>query len=116
MDLGEEWKLLTGLPFVFALWAGPEGIASERHSIALSDSLDAGLAHLPEIAERFLWEGSAHPAIVLPYLRDNMKYRLQQPERDGLLRFYLLAGRHHLIDDVPDLIFFGEPVADGALH
>src|SRR4029450_1664482 len=28
LDLGEEWTRLTGLPFVYAFWAGPAGVVS----------------------------------------------------------------------------------------
>ena len=52
-DLGDEWKRWTGLPFVFAVWAGRRDAASESvqgvHQ-ALLASRAWGLAHLDEIA------------------------------------------------------------------
>ena len=32
LDLGEEWAARTGLPFVFAFWAGPPGGGDARRS------------------------------------------------------------------------------------
>ena len=34
MDLGEQWKLLTGLPFVFAMWMlRKDGVAAEGQEV-----------------------------------------------------------------------------------
>jgi chorismate dehydratase len=114
-DLGTEWKRLTGLPFVFAFWAGPGGVAGTEEVDVLNKSLTRGLAHLPDIASRYRWEGVTRPEISLPYLQNNIRYRWGQSERDGLLRFFLLAGRHGLLDEVPEMTYFGEPVNSGVI-
>ena len=53
VDLGEEWKRLTGLPFVFAVWAARRaadpGAVRRCHQTLLA-SRDWGLAHLDELA------------------------------------------------------------------
>ena len=102
-DLGAEWKALTGLPFVFAFWAGRADAAGPETVGALHRSLRFGLSRLPDIAASWRWQGTPRPEIAFPYLRDVMRYELGQRERDGLLRFYLLAARHGLIADVPEL-------------
>ena len=53
VDLGEAWKQLTGLPFVFAVWAArraadPGAVRRVHH--ALISSRNWGLAHLDELA------------------------------------------------------------------
>ena len=53
VDLGEEWKRLTGLPFVFAVWAArraadPAAVRRGHHALLASRAW--GLAHLDELA------------------------------------------------------------------
>lgn len=53
IDLGEEWKRLTGLPFVFAVWAArrvADSVAVHRGHRALLASRAWGLTHLDELA------------------------------------------------------------------
>jgi chorismate dehydratase len=53
VDLGLAWKQLTGLPFVFAVWAARRAAdpgAVRRCHQALLASRDWGLAHLDELA------------------------------------------------------------------
>jgi chorismate dehydratase len=113
-DLGEAWKQLTGLPFVYAFWAGRRDTVEGADEIVQALQLAArdGLEHLDEIAAAHEWGGLRDPGRALSYLRDAMKYSWRQRERDGLLRFYLLAARHGLIEDVPEVSFFGEPAFD----
>jgi chorismate dehydratase len=53
VDLGAAWKQLTGLPFVFAVWAArrtADSAAVSRCHQTLLTSRDWGLAHLDELA------------------------------------------------------------------
>jgi len=52
VDLGGAWKTLTGLPFVFAVWATPEPDRFGWLAEALSEARDRGLASARRIAER----------------------------------------------------------------
>ena len=52
LDVGEEWTRLTGLPFVYAFWAGPPGVVTPAGVARLRSALREGLASLPEIATR----------------------------------------------------------------
>lgn len=49
-DLGEEWFRMTGLPFVFALWAGPDAEIAKRAAPLLTASMRQGRSLIPEIA------------------------------------------------------------------
>jgi chorismate dehydratase len=91
IDLGAEWKSLTGLPFVYAMWVGRPGAATPQQCIALQQARDAGVAHLPAIAKQ-VGNGNARlEQRALSYLRDNLQYGLGRAEQDGLRRFYELA-------------------------
>ena len=58
LDLGEAWKDMTGLPFVFAVWTagpGPDGSAPDLGDLParLERAKQEGLAHVEEILTRF---------------------------------------------------------------
>lgn len=101
VDLAAEWKALTGLPFVFAVWAvRPEALAlvpdlGER----FADSLRHGLDHLDAIVSRAAAELSLPADLVRAYLTENLGYVLGEPERAGLDEFWRRARAHGLIDD-----------------
>ena len=50
-DLGEWWHEVTGLPFVFAVWAARPGVDCSSLDILLSESRERGLANVNAIAE-----------------------------------------------------------------
>lgn len=90
-DLGGEWRALTGLPFVYAMWSGREGAASAAHCAALLAARKQGEANLPQIAQAVAAGDPALEARSLVYLRDNLKYGLGDREAAGLRRFLELG-------------------------
>lgn len=92
-DLGLLWKVHTGLPFVFAVWA-----VSQRASPAVFDALRAvkaeGLAARREIASR-----EADPDFAYHYLTGHIRYDVGAGEKVGIRRFEILAQRHGLLPD-----------------
>ena len=90
LDLAEEWKRWTGLPFVFAAWYGdPE---AERH-------LEEAFARGQEQLGRYALECPLElPRSVLErYLRERIRFRIGDPEREGLARFLETARRRALL-------------------
>ena len=108
LDLGEEWTRLTGLPFVYAFWAGPQGALDRAGVARLQEALASGLASLAEIARRQAQGDAARSAKYEAYLRESISYRLGEQERAGLLEFYRRAHALSLIPAVPELRFHGE--------
>jgi len=86
IDLGEAWTALTGLPFVWAFWAGRPGGVDAGAVAALQAARDAGVAASDAIADAYC--GPARAALGRAYLRENMKYGLGADERAGLERFF----------------------------
>jgi chorismate dehydratase len=94
-DLGWLWKVHTGLPFVFAVWAVARG-ASPSVFEALRGVKAAGLAARREIAAR-----EFDPAFAYTYLTKHIRYDIGSDEKAGLRHFERLAKRHGILPDTP---------------
>jgi chorismate dehydratase len=91
IDLGTEWQALTGLPFVYAMWAGRDEAVDGEQVAELQRARDRGVADLQAIAHE---AGRGDPVVesrALVYLRDNLRYGLGDRELAGLERFHALA-------------------------
>ena len=104
-DLGEEWTGWTGLPFVFALWAGRSGTGHDTLDEALCRARDLGLERAREIAEREAEVLGIDRQTAYEYLTQNLYFRLGSAERNGLKLFRDLATRLGLIRQGVDLVF-----------
>src|SRR5437660_2049987 len=51
LDLGAEWVSLTGLPMVFAVWAGRAAAVQKRWERGFVDSCRYGLEHLEDMVQ-----------------------------------------------------------------
>jgi chorismate dehydratase len=95
IDLGLEWKRLTGLPFVWAFWAGRAGAVDPDDVEALQAARDAGLAESDAIADTYC--GPDRSALCRRYLRENIKYRLGSREIAGVERYFAFAAAHGVV-------------------
>jgi chorismate dehydratase len=107
LDLGREWTARTGLPFVFAFWAGPPGVVTPSGVARLQSALAAGLDALPAIASSYNGSGAGRGAVNEAYLRGNIVYAFGEQEAAGLREFYKRAHTLGLIARVPELRFHG---------
>jgi chorismate dehydratase len=105
-DLGSEWHALTGLPFVYAMWTGREGVARPQHIDGLNAARDQGVAAIAEIARGESRGDRTREEQFLSYLRDNLKYGLGEAEIAGLRRFHELAAAQELVPGLRDLKFY----------
>lgn len=111
-DLAREWRQLTGLPFVFAVWA--VGGRAARGELAgelagwFCRSLEAGLANLDTLAEEAAAELGLDSAEVRAYLGRNLSYRLGAREIRALGLFYDKAARYGLVPAARPLSFLEE--------
>jgi chorismate dehydratase len=106
LDLGVVWAEATGLPFVYAFWAGRSRGVEPRQVSALQQARREGLAHLPEIAASYFPESPERRAIAVRYLRDNIRYDLGDNERAGLERFYAYAAEVGVIERPATPLFY----------
>lgn len=92
LDLGAEWQSLTGLPMVFAAWAGKRDFAEHGFRELAHESCCFGLKHLPEIVEsEFRFRGISK-SLAAEYFTRYIKFRLGPDEMRGLEAFVELAG------------------------
>ena len=92
MDLGEEWKLLTGLPFVFAVWAVTSEAASSELEEMLVRSKSIGLQSLSEISESESERLGIPIETCLHYLSETMNYDLTDRHIQAIKLFREKAG------------------------
>jgi chorismate dehydratase len=108
LDLGEEWTALTGLPFVWAFWAGPVGPVAAADVVRLQRALDQGLAQAPEIARAWARGDARRVPLYESYLRESIRYRLGAEELAGLREYYRRAYAAGLVPRAPEVRFHGD--------
>ncbi|MSQ00317.1 MAG: hypothetical protein EXR71_00315 [Myxococcales bacterium] len=96
VDLGRAWKDWTGLPFVFAVWAGRPDLPAEA------------IAGLGAAAARGLPERASAPEADRAYLQNAIRYELDDRALMGLRRFVALAQAAGLFGP-GDLCLYGPP-------
>jgi chorismate dehydratase len=85
IDLAEAWKAMTGLPFVFAVWAVRRDFPEIKIVSEIAcEACEAGLKSLEEIAERYAGELGNTPSFWLDYLGLSVHYKLSQDDLKGM--------------------------------
>jgi chorismate dehydratase len=111
VDLGETWTGLTGLPFVYAFWAGRPGAVTSGDVAALQQARDEGVKRPDDLARAYFPDRPERQAAGARYLRDNITYGLGDEDRAGLVAFYRYAAEAGVVDDWAVPRFF--EAADG---
>lgn len=110
-DLGLEWKKLTSLPMVYAVWVVRRESANRfpdevREMVnAFSKSIDYCYSHRSEVARRAAVENSFNEKFLYEYFGD-LKFSLSSRYRRGMVRFFAEALEIGAVESVPELIFF----------
>ncbi len=95
LDLGEEWKALTGLPFVYAAWTCREADAGTPRLRSISDLLDRqrrrNLMRLDWIIERFASARRWPADLARHYVGTLLRYEVGPREREAVARFHAEA-------------------------
>lgn len=111
-DLATEWKRFTGKSFVFAVWAIRMAALNEDAPAVdvveiFQRSRDHGLEpqHIEQLAREWAPRVGISEQDVRTYLTDNIDYRLDAENLDGLALFFQYAAELKLIEKVPELRF-----------
>ena len=108
IDLGELWTESTGLPFVYAVWAGWPGAMSPDDVHLLQRARDEGVADADGVARAYYPDDPDRQAVARRYVRDNIQYYLGHEELEGLRTFYRYAAEAGLVPDAGELRFYKE--------
>ncbi|MBZ0160549.1 MAG: menaquinone biosynthesis protein [bacterium] len=114
LDLGQGWKELTGLPFVFAVWAVRRDFyrdhREETHRLhrALLDSKRYSLPRLDEICEAVCGRVGLDRDACAIYLKERLSFDLTPRHLQGLHRFFTLLEAEGDLVSTPPLEFIGD--------
>ena len=112
-DLGEEWRSLTGKPFVFAFWAVRAVAAAQEDLPTIGDyfrnSRDEGLKHIEEISEEWAPRLSLSRLEIVRYLSENIHYQLDEESLSGMKLFFRYAAELNVLPAAPELLIADEP-------
>lgn len=84
-DLSEEWKKMTGLPFVFACWVANKKISEqfvEQFNISLSQGVDKIDETVLELNECIISKSQ-----LLNYLKEDIAFNLDENKREAIDQF-----------------------------
>jgi chorismate dehydratase len=110
-DLAEEWKRLTGQPFVFAFWAVRAQALSETDldlTKVFQQSRDHGLANVDVLARTWAPRVGISEQAVRTYLTENIDYSLGPENIAGLELFFKYAVECGLLPGLRPLEFVAE--------
>jgi chorismate dehydratase len=98
-DLGEQWKKLTGLPFVYALWLiRPEVPDAKSIAQRLRGLRDKNLADLAGVVADVADEKRAvTPEFLDRYYNEHLRFGFGTREKGGLQTFADLCAKHGVL-------------------
>lgn len=97
MDLGEAWKELTGLPFVYAAWLARAGRGNQEVGAMLLLAKEWGIQRLGALTEKWSREMKLPRPRVHEYFHEIMQYDLNEMHWRGLRTFQKRCEEHGLI-------------------
>ncbi len=116
-DLAEEWKRLTGQPFVFAFWAVRADALSETDldlTKIFQQSRDHGMANVDALAREWAPRVGISEQAVRTYLTENIDYSLGEENLAGMELFFKYAVDCRLLPALRPLEFVAEAKAIGS--
>src|SRR5262245_55202295 len=106
IDLGGVWDAATGLPFVYAFWAGRPDALSASDVEHLNSAKAEGVERVDAIAAAYFAGQPDRQLAGARYLRDNIKYDFGDEERAGLELFYRYAAEAGVVNEARTLRFY----------
>jgi chorismate dehydratase len=101
LDLGGAWKRLTGLPFVFAVWASRRGAALGDIVDTLASCRERGLADVESLVRQHAVPRGWPAGIAWQYLTEYLKFDIGERQLEAIRTFHQMAAEDGLIDNPP---------------
>lgn len=109
-DLGAEWKDMTGLSMVYAVWVVNRQFAAHHANLVrtvyqqVTGAFAYGLSNLQVAAEMLASKGSFSSQQLINYI-NLLNYEFTPAHKQALITYYQLAHVLGLIDGVPEIEF-----------
>jgi chorismate dehydratase len=87
-DIVEQWRTMTGLSAVLAVWAARPAVATPEVVADFHASRAFGLLHLPELCDEAAAQLQLPAAALQSYLTDNIDFTLDEENVSGLTRYF----------------------------
>jgi chorismate dehydratase len=92
VDLANEWKKFSGLPFVFACWTANKHINNEFIT-KFNNALSLGVNNIDAVVEKFGNTGTIKGEILKTYLVENIDFNFNDEKKKALKLFLELLGK-----------------------
>jgi len=106
-DVAQQWREMTGLPCVLAIWVARRGTITPEILADFQASRDYGLARIGEIAEGAALKLNLPPRELERYLAENIDFSLDAENMAGLRYYYEECARAGLIPRAREIEFAG---------
>ncbi len=109
-DLGEAWRELTGLPFIFGVWIVQRSSWDmhreklRRAATTLIQGKNWGVENMPKVCTMAAGQSCLTDEEMCSYFH-GLVYEFGKEEQKGLLTFYERLKRHGMLAAVPELRF-----------
>jgi chorismate dehydratase len=107
-DLGDEWKQMTGLPFVFAVWTARGGVELGDLPQRLAAARREGLANVAAIVAADAAPKGWPADLARQYLTVNLRFEIGAEQLEAIRRFHVLAAAHGIIPRARRLHIYGD--------
>ena len=108
-DIVEEWRAMSNLPAVLAVWAGRREVITPEVVQDFQDSLAFGLQHLDAIISESAAEMDLPIGDLRRYFTENIDYQLDEENLRGLTSYYSLAAQLGLIPQGDTVVIAAKP-------
>jgi len=99
-DLAHEWRTLTGLPFISAVWSTVCGDSlDERIGEDFITSRDHGLQNIHALAAEWALRIPIPEATIRTYLTGNIHYTLDEECLEGMTAFFRMAAETGILPE-----------------
>jgi chorismate dehydratase len=110
-DVAQQWREMTGLPCVLAIWVARRGTVTPEIVGDFQASREYGLARIGEIAEAAALKLELPPRSLERYLTENIDFSLDRENLAGLARYFEECAAAGLIARARPLEFVAAPRA-----
>ena len=106
-DIAQQWREMTGLPSVLAIWVARRGAVTPEIAADFRASREYGVSRIGEIAEGAALKLELPPRELERYLTENIDFSLDDENLAGLRRDYEECARAGLIPRAREVEFVG---------